>query len=63
MAVGVELIDHHGAMLSAVTSQIALAVAINIETTNQAVSHRLFPNGCVDGCSAPGNIAGETNVH
>src|ERR1700688_1815230 len=32
VAVGIELIDHHGAMLSAVPCQVSLSVAVEVET-------------------------------
>jgi hypothetical protein len=59
----IHLVDKHSALLSTVTGQITLGVAIDVESPNQASSlHRLLPNGRVDSLTAPCDLAGMTYV-
>jgi hypothetical protein len=62
--VGLELIDHHRAMLTAMSSEISLTVAINIETPRRHSSgHGLFPDSGVNQLALPLDVARETDIH
>jgi hypothetical protein len=59
----IDLVDKNGAVFSAMTVQIALRVAIDIEPPNQASSlYWRLPHGCVDGLPAPRDLAGKPYV-
>jgi len=64
VAVGVHLIDKDGAMLSAVTGEISLAISVNVEFADHpaAIDWR-FPNGGADGRASPLHIARKPDVH
>src|SRR5262249_45098676 len=62
--VGIQLIDHHGAIRAAMAAQISLTVAVEIEPSNlYPARDRTFPDSGVDGLSAPRNIAREPDVN
>ena len=64
VAVRIHLVDEHSAVLSTVTGQITLCVAIEVQPPNSASSlHRLLPHGRVDRLSAPCDLAGSARVH
>ena len=63
VAVRIQLIDKHSAMLSTVTVQITLCITIDIEPSNQAPSpHSLLPHGHIDSPTAPCDLMGLTHV-
>jgi len=58
MSIGLDLIDEDRAMLAAVTSKVALPVAVQVEAPDPAAaSHGLLPDGGVDHSTAPVDIA------
>ena len=64
VAVGIELIDHQGAMLSAVPCQVSLSVPVEVETPrHDSAGDRLLPNGSVDYFALPLDIARKTDIH
>jgi hypothetical protein len=64
IAVGSKLIDHYGAVLSAVPCQISLPVAIQVQAPcHHPAGDRLFPDTSVNQFSLPLDIAGKTNIH
>src|SRR5262249_26136657 len=61
--IGVDLIDEDGAVLTAVPSQVPLAVAIDIESPDHAPAlNGCLPNGGVDGLPSPRDIPWQTHV-
>jgi hypothetical protein len=47
-----------------VATEVALAVAIDVESSNHNAARRwIFPNAGADGFAAPGNVARETYVN
>src|SRR5262249_15359707 len=63
VVIRIHLVDKNGAMLSTMTVQIALCVAIDVEPPNQAATlHWRLPHGRADGLSAPRDLAGKTYV-
>jgi hypothetical protein len=64
VAVRIHLIDKDSPVLAAVTSQITLSIAIDIEPPHQAPSvDRLLPDRRIDCLSAPWHLAGKTHVN
>src|SRR5579863_5228107 len=63
IAVGIDLIDKHGATLAAMAGQIPLSVAIDIEPTRHARAvDPCLPNGGMNRLALPGDIARQTDV-
>ena len=63
-AVGFNLIDEDGALLTAVTRQVALAVPVDVESANLAPAlDRTLPYPCVDSLTLPRNVAREADVN
>src|SRR5262249_10109944 len=63
VAIRIHLVDKHRAVLSTVTAQITLCVAIDVGPANQATSlHRLLPYRRVYSLTAPCDLAGMTDV-
>jgi hypothetical protein len=63
VVIGIDLVDKHGAVFTAVAVEITLRVAVDVEPSNQAPSlHGLLPNGGVDSLTAPCDVAGITYV-
>ena len=57
--IGIHLVHKNGAVFSAMTVQIALCIAIDVEPPNQEASlHWSLPHGRVDGLPAPRDLAG-----
>src|SRR6185369_11834681 len=64
VAIGVHLIHHHRALLAAVSGQISLSVASDIQAPGDSpVLHRLFPNGSAYRPSPPRDVLWKTYVH
>src|SRR5580704_10980267 len=64
VVIGIHLIDKNGALLSAMTGQIALAVANNIELAHHLPSrHWIFPDRGADGLTVPSYVARKTDIH
>ena len=64
VSVGVELIDHHCAMFSAMSLQVTLAIAIEIETArHQPSRHRLLPDSGANHLALPLDVARQTYIH
>jgi len=63
VVVGVYLINENGALLPAMTGEIALAVTVNVQPPDRAPAlDRALPHRRVYGFSFPGDVARETNV-
>jgi hypothetical protein len=64
IAVGVELIHHHGAVLSAVSGKIALSVAVEMEPArHHPAGYGLFPDSGADYPALPCNVTWKSDVH
>ncbi len=64
VAIGVELIDHHGAVLSAVPCQISLSVAVEVQTPrHHPAGDRLLPDSRAHDFALPFDIARKTDIH
>jgi hypothetical protein len=64
IAVRVKLVDHHCAMLAAMTSKISLPVTIEIESPRHHPSrHRSLPHGSTDDFALPRDILRKSDVH
>jgi hypothetical protein len=62
--VGIHLVDQNGAVLSAMTNQICLRVAINIELANHSpLLHWKFPDRRSDSLAIPCHFAWKTNIY
>ena len=63
VAVGVELVDEHGALLAAVARQVALSVTVDVELAGHARPvDRTFPDPGVDGSALPLDVLGQADV-
>jgi hypothetical protein len=63
-AVGVHLINKHRTVLSTVTGQVALSVAVDVKQPNQATTlNRLLPHGRVHSFLVPSELLRMTYVH
>ena len=64
VAVGVDLIDEHGAVLTAVPPQVPLPVTLDIEPADHLrPSNRCLPDAGVHGTAAPRQVAWEADVY
>jgi hypothetical protein len=64
VAVGVDLVDQHRAVLAAVAGEVALPIAVEVEPARHPGSgHRLLPDAGVDHRAAPGHVLRLANVH
>ncbi len=64
VAIGLELIHHHRAMLSTMSSQVSLSIAIDIETArHQSSGHGLLPDSGAHHLALPLDVARETHIH
>ena len=64
VAIRVELIHHHGAVLSSVPSEIALAITVKIKTARHHPAHyRSLPYSSVDYFALPFDIDWKTDVY
>jgi hypothetical protein len=64
ISIGIELIDHHRAMLTAVTDEVTLPVAVKIKATcHNSAGYRQLPNGGVHHPALPLDIAWKTDIH
>jgi hypothetical protein len=62
--IGVDLIDEYGPMFAAMSDQVALPVAIDIEPPNHpGPADCVFPHGGVDGPALPGHILRHADIH
>jgi hypothetical protein len=63
VTIRIRLIYHYGAMLSAMTGEIALTIANYIEVTDRPPAlHRLLPDAGVNGLAPPYHIARQTYI-
>jgi hypothetical protein len=63
VVVGIELVDHYGAIGAAVPLEVTLSVTFDIQVTYLSwAGDGDFPDGGADGLSAPGNVSGEADV-
>src|SRR5271165_2644491 len=61
--VGVKLIHQHGAVFATVPTEVALAVAVDIEPADHPrARHRLLPHSGVDGATVPRDVLRQTDV-
>ena len=64
VAIGFDLIDEDGAMLTAVTCQVALSVAFQVQAPDKATAwHGLLPDRGVHDPTAPVDVARQPDVH
>src|SRR5271165_5699790 len=64
VAIGVELIHHHRAMLPAMPLQVPLAIPVEIETaSHHPTDHRLLPDSGVNDFALPHDLTRETYIH
>jgi hypothetical protein len=62
--VGIHLVDEYGTLLSSVTRQIGLCIAVNIESAYHSPSiHWRFPDGRSDCFTVPRHVAWKADVH
>jgi hypothetical protein len=63
VAVGLELIDEHRALLAAVPVEIALAVAVDVQPAHHdRPVDRSLPDPGVDGASLPADVLRQADV-
>jgi hypothetical protein len=64
IAVGFDLVDEDGALLTPVTGQVALAVPVEIQAADStATGDRMLPDSGVHGATLPLDIAWKSDVH
>jgi hypothetical protein len=64
VAVGIQLIHHHGALLAAVPPEIALPVTVDVQTAHDAsIRDRRFPDSRVDRIPTPLYVPWKANVY
>jgi hypothetical protein len=64
IAIRLDLVDEHSALLATVSAEIALTVAIDVESRDTAATlHGLLPDAGVYGPPAPLDVARKTNAH
>src|SRR5262249_33832426 len=64
IAIGIDLIDENGPVLAAVTLQISLAVAVDVQLPDFAAPvDRVLPHGRVHALAFPFDVARQTDVH
>jgi hypothetical protein len=63
VAVGLDLVDEHGALLSAVTLRVALPVAVDVQAADHpAPVHRLLPDPGGDGLALPLDLTWQAHI-
>jgi hypothetical protein len=63
ISIGLDLIDHQGALFAAMTLKICLAISIQIQAPNKdAIRHGAFPDCGTDEFALPFNFARKTNI-
>jgi hypothetical protein len=63
-SIGVHLVDENGALLPAVSGEIALPIAHKIKRARRPSSlHWVFPNGGMDGLTVPCHVARKTDIY
>jgi hypothetical protein len=63
IVIGIHLINEDGAVLAAMTSQVPLPIAADVEPPHPAPTfNRRLPNSAMHGLPSPGNIARQANV-
>lgn len=63
VAIGGGLVEHDGAVLSAMAEQVALAVAIDVEAADQAWSwDGTLPDGGAKGLASPSDVTREADI-
>src|SRR5215475_4266555 len=63
IAIGVDLINEDGPVLAAVTGQIPLSIAVDVESAYHArVFNRRLPDGGVDGPALPHDVARQAHI-
>ena len=63
VAVGLDLVDEHGAVLATVRKPVGLVVAVDVDPPHHArPSDRLLPDRGADGLALPLDLAGATDV-
>jgi hypothetical protein len=64
VAIGVELIDHHGTMLSSVACEITLTITVKIETARHyPACYRPLPDSGVDHFALPFDIGRKADIY
>jgi hypothetical protein len=64
IAVGFGLVDKNGALFSAMTGEISLSIAIDIQFANDPPAfHGRFPDRSTDGLAIPGHLTRKTHVY
>ena len=64
IAIGVDLIDKDGPMLAAVSGQIPLTIAVDIEPPHHPPAlNRCLPNGSVNSLPLPRDVTRKTHVY
>ncbi len=64
VAVGLDLVDEHRAVDAAVSSEVALAVAVDVQPPNNPPTvDGLLPDAGVDGASFPLDVTRQADVH
>jgi hypothetical protein len=64
MAICFELIDHDRTLLSAVTCEIRLAIAVQIQSPGKdSVRYGMLPDRCANELSLPFNLARKTDIY
>src|SRR6266478_1267364 len=64
IAIGVDLIDEDGPMLAAVSGQIPLTIAVDIEPPHHPPAlNRCLPNGSVNSLPLPRDVTRKTHVY
>jgi hypothetical protein len=62
--VRIHLVDEYGAMLPAVTRQVGLRIALNVESAHHSPSiHWRFPNRSSDCFAVPRHVARKTDIY
>jgi len=62
--VDIDLVNQDRSMLTAVPSEVALAIAVHVEPPDHAPAlHWLFPHASKYSLAPPRNVARETDIH
>ncbi|HZT15740.1 MAG TPA: hypothetical protein VFA19_07295 [Gaiellaceae bacterium] len=63
VAVGLDLVDEDGALLAAVSGEVALSVAVDVESAHApGTTHRVLEDACEDRLPLPRHVLRQADV-
>jgi hypothetical protein len=63
ISIRIDLVDHHGALLAAMTAKIALSISLEVQPPDRATSlNRMLPNASVHALAAPLDTLRQTDI-